>query len=268
MSEIQRYDIGRNFYDNDYELQESHVGDVVRFDDHQAKIDSLQAALTAVPAQEPVAEKATVWFNALSRIATLLEMPEDQPIIQAVDVLKSRLEHPTQEPDYNDIQLAEMIMSDCGLSTLNSESLVERIAGRIAKHTAKQPAQEPVWLLKSAQDLATHLWKKHYKAESPVFEVLGDLAGVLSQIDNMTTGLVRDQEPVKQEGWMPIEKAPKDGTKIIILCSHEESGNTEVVDAWFENSWQRIDYYRNTYWYMTGYKLLGWMPLPPVEVKE
>ena len=50
---------------------------------------------------------------------------------------------PAQEPDYNDIQLAELIMSDCGLSTLNSESLVERIAGRIAKHIAQQPAQEP-----------------------------------------------------------------------------------------------------------------------------
>ena len=51
---------------------------------------------------------------------------------------------PAQEPDYNDIQLAEMIMSDCGLSTLNSQSLVERIACRIAKHIAQQPAQEPV----------------------------------------------------------------------------------------------------------------------------
>jgi hypothetical protein len=53
---------------------------------------------SAVPAQEPVAEKATVWFNALSRIATLLEMPEDQPIIQAVEVLESLLNKPAQEP--------------------------------------------------------------------------------------------------------------------------------------------------------------------------
>jgi hypothetical protein len=53
-------------------------------------------------------------------------------------------QQPAQEPDYNDIQLAEMIMSDCGMSTMNSQSLVDRIANRIAKHVAQEPVkQEP-----------------------------------------------------------------------------------------------------------------------------
>lgn len=63
-------------------------------EDQFKECEDLLLAIAVQPAQEPVAEKATVWFNALSRIATLLEMPEDQPIIQAVDVLQAMLEQP------------------------------------------------------------------------------------------------------------------------------------------------------------------------------
>ncbi len=51
---------------------------------------------------------------------------------------------------------------------------------------------QPEWLLESAQNLAVSLARKHYP-EVPEFEVLGDLAGVISQIDNMTTGMQRAQ---------------------------------------------------------------------------
>lgn len=55
----------------------------------------------------------------------------------------------------------------------------------------------PGWLLKSTQDLALSLAKKHYPEVSQ-FEVLDELAGVISQIDNMTTGLQRKTTPTKQ----------------------------------------------------------------------
>lgn len=48
----------------------------------------------------------------------------------------------------------------------------------------------PSWLLKTTQDLAVNLARKHYP-EVKQFKVLDDLAGVISQIDNMTTGLSR-----------------------------------------------------------------------------
>lgn len=49
--------------------------------------------------------------------------------------------------------------------------------------------------LEYATRLATILWEKHWKSESPDWQPLPDLMGVLTQIDNMTTGLVR-REPL------------------------------------------------------------------------
>ena len=45
-----------------------------------------------------------------------------------------------------------------------------------------------------AKDLAVHLWESFYKDDAPDWQPLPDLCGVLSQIDNMTTGLRREDE--------------------------------------------------------------------------
>jgi len=50
-----------------------------------------------------------------------------------------------------------------------------------------------------ASRLATWIWEKHYKNESPHWKPLNDLLGVLTQIDNMTTGLVRSQPETDYE---------------------------------------------------------------------
>lgn len=42
-----------------------------------------------------------------------------------------------------------------------------------------------------ATRLAGSLWEKHFKQDAPDWRPLPDLLGVLTQIDNMTTGLVR-----------------------------------------------------------------------------
>jgi len=198
---------------------------------------------------------------------------------------------PAQEPIEISKQLREYA-ADSGYShndyadtMLAAASEIERCAARLGASQAQQTAQEP------APTMSQFASKADYEAAiaEPVKQdelkaklcanMIRYLGATKTQAKAIVDGVFdgehtinqADLEPVKQESkWMPIETAPKDGTKIIILCSHEESGNTEVVDAWFENSWKRIDYYRNTYWYMTIYKLLGWMPLPlpPVEVKE
>ena len=41
--------------------------------------------------------------------------------------------------------------------------------------------------------LASHLWSKHYSEDAPLWTPLSDLPGVLTQIDNMLTGLSRAQ---------------------------------------------------------------------------
>ena len=42
---------------------------------------------------------------------------------------------------------------------------------------------------REAESLALSLWANHYMQESPDFELCDSVAGVISQIDNMTTGL-------------------------------------------------------------------------------
>ena len=45
-----------------------------------------------------------------------------------------------------------------------------------------------------AKEIAIHLWEEFYKKESPEWQPLDDLMGVLTQIDNMTVGLKRGGE--------------------------------------------------------------------------
>ena len=47
-----------------------------------------------------------------------------------------------------------------------------------------------------AERLAIALWEKHWKNDAPEWKPLsGDLLGILTQIDNMTAGLVRPASP-------------------------------------------------------------------------
>ena len=66
---------------------------------------------------------------------------------------------------------------------------------------APAPQAQPDWLLKTTQDLANSIRRRCYP-EVPQFEVLDDLAGVISQIDNMTTGMERKAAP------QPAQRGP------------------------------------------------------------
>jgi hypothetical protein len=54
-----------------------------------------------------------------------------------------------------------------------------------------------------ASNLATAIWQKHYMKESPKFALLDTTEGVLTQIDNMTCGLVKEK-PAQQEQGEPV----------------------------------------------------------------
>lgn len=43
--------------------------------------------------------------------------------------------------------------------------------------------------------LAEHMWTKHYREDAPAWQAFPDLLGVLTQIDNMLTGLMRRPTP-------------------------------------------------------------------------
>ena len=81
--------------------------------------------------------------------------------------------------------------------------MAQQNRGSVGMQEARpQPEQEP-WLLETTQTLAKTLAREFYP-EVTQWECLNDLAGVISQIDNMTTGLMRkpEQEPV---AWMDAD---------------------------------------------------------------
>ena len=99
------------------------------------------------------------------------------------------------------------------------------------KEVLAQPEQEP-WLLETTQALAKALAREFYP-EVTQWECLDDLAGVISQIDNMTTGLMR--KPVQ-----PDERnfCPRCGKRAadIHTCTPPQSQWVGLTDAEMEST--------------------------------
>ena len=68
---------------------------------------------------------------------------------------------------------------------------ISRKAITAIKEALAQPEQDNTYIY--ASSLATAIWQKHYMKESPKFALLDTTEGVLTQIDNMTCGLVREK---------------------------------------------------------------------------
>jgi len=61
--------------------------------------------------------------------------------------------------------------------------------------------------LEYAQRLATAMWEKHWKENSPDWKPLPDLLGVLTQIDNMVAGMTRKEKSNQPVGLIPLNPA-------------------------------------------------------------
>jgi hypothetical protein len=118
---------------------------------------------------------------------------------------------PAGFPKDHEIAQAINSLRDIAIKYHATQQLRERIVGVVVPLVRRQPAQpspptgaEP---LNSAGETSTqhaHRWaielavslaKKHYP-EAPHFQPLPDLLGVITQIDNMTTGLCRAPAPI------------------------------------------------------------------------
>lgn len=81
-------------------------------------------------------------------------------------------------------------------------ALLDELAQLRAHPPATEEGREAVAAeLNYAQELAASTWRKHYQTDAPEWKVLPDMYGVLSQIDNMLTGLSRApaQQPAQGE---------------------------------------------------------------------
>jgi len=91
--------------------------------------------------------------------------------------------------DAQNIVELEKRVEACEYAT-HSIALHKQIAALQAELADAQQVAVPQWVLKEAQDLAAFMARKFYQ-EVTQFEILDDMAGVISQMSNMATGLQR-----------------------------------------------------------------------------
>ena len=84
---------------------------------------------------------------------------------------------------------SEIAMLDMRNGTCRARGMLEAYAQHLE---AAQEVQRGVEATAYAERIARSLWRKHYANDAPEWEAMkGDLMGLLSQIDNMLTGLAR-----------------------------------------------------------------------------
>ncbi len=149
-----------------------------------------------------------------------------------------------------------------------SEAL--RQAGATAMTSPKQDeaVTEAELALREATALAVALHRLHY-SHVPQWKPLDDIRGVISQIDNMTTGLtaMRNAAPVGMSEWQDISTAPRDGTRVLVCWSDIPQ---MAVAAW-NADYAEADYSEGVGWRddsdygcggMIGAMPSHWQPLP------
>lgn len=129
---------------------------------------------------------------------------------------------------------------------------------KVTSEYSEQPQAQGEAAKKYAENLCISMARKFYP-EVTQFEPLDDLFGLLTQIDNMTTGLVRPQ--ATETAWRPIETAPANVEVIVAI----EGGGVTIGSimptfgwAWYETDNEPDDA-----------KVIGWQPLPAApEAKQ
>ena len=87
-------------------------------------------------------------------------------------------------------QRIQELENDLGNTERCEEAQIQRADK--AEHRVRELEAHLGEAKREAESLAMSLWKKYYKKDSPRFELCDSVAGVISQIDNMTTGLAGD----------------------------------------------------------------------------
>ena len=76
---------------------------------------------------------------------------------------------------------------------------------------------------REAESLAMALWRKWYKDDSPNFELCDSVAGVITQINNMTAGLVREDV-----SW-GVDWGHSGDRSCVSICKRFPDGSLEIV---------------------------------------
>jgi hypothetical protein len=97
-----------------------------------------------------------------------------------------------------------------------------------------------------AAALAQALYRKHYKSVAPDWGLCDSVSGIISQIDNMVSTLV------KPSGWISVEdRLPSPNTGVLVFNRYKFIACIEEDGRWFSAE----DY-------ATLFQVTHWQPLP------
>lgn len=113
--------------------------------------------------------------------------------------------------------------------------------------------------LRYATELARAIWVQHYFIDAPDWEPMESMHGVLSQIDNMVTGLSRSAAPVaaESEGWIAVADRMPAEWEMVLTCGSKKV--EQAVMAWSNHSGWQIE---TTNEWHDAYAPTHWRPLP------
>jgi hypothetical protein len=91
-----------------------------------------------------------------------------------------------------------------------------------------------------ASSLAKTIWQKHYMKESPKFALLDTTEGVLTQIDNMTCGLVREKTAQPEQEPVAYDKTEMNGFVQDLYDKKMQEGKHGHYETMFHVVYQAI----------------------------
>lgn len=123
----------------------------------------------------------------------------------------------------------------CGKPVPDGSDLMDRFGVHHDIHASCWPevarlAAELTEGKREAEYLANLLWERHYKNESPNFEKLNTIAGVVSQIDNMIAGLIEERDQALAKCDRALAKCDSLNEKLGTWMGR--AGNAEA--RWYE----------------------------------
>jgi len=147
-------------------------------------------------------------------IVVIRELTES---IEALQALQQSAEPVVDRDALNDLWA-------CAESGYSIDDLKAKI--KFYLDTTPQPAVDAD-AKREAESLAMSLWSKWYKDESPNFELCDSVAGVITQINNMTTGLVREDV-----SW-GVDWGRSGDRSCVSICKSFPDGSLEIVATEF-----------------------------------
>jgi hypothetical protein len=102
------------------------------------------------------------------------------------------------------------------------------------KEALAQPEQDNTYGY--ASRLATAIWQKHYMKDAPKWKPLNTTEGVLTQIDNMTCGLVKEKQAQPEQEPVAIVDSTISG-HIDWLCTFFPKQGTKLYTTPPQRTW-------------------------------